>query len=163
MDEGISVTPFRTDPSPVVRIAVRKDLPALTALLKALFSIEEDFVFDEEKQRRGLSIMLDGCGKHRRTLVAELSGEVVGMCSVQILISTAEGAEAAVVEDVVVREDSRGCGIGTALMEAVVQWAGNRNIRRFQLLADRNNTAAIEFYRSRGWDSTQLICLRKRL
>lgn len=157
------MTPDRTDTPPVVRSAVREDVPALMALLKALFSIEEDFVFDEEKQRRGLSLMLDGCGKHRRVLVAELSGEVVGMCSAQILISTAEGAAAAMVEDVVVREDCRGQRIGTALMNEIVQWAMSRSICRLQLLVDRNNTAAIEFYRARGWESTQLVCFRKRL
>ena len=155
--------PVRTDTPPIVRKAVREDLPALTVLLKALFSIEEDFVFDEEKQHRGISLMLDGCGKHRCMLVAEHSGEVVGMCSAQILISTAEGAEAAVVEDVVVREDCRGRGIGTALMEAMVQWAETRGISRLQLLADSKNSAAMEFYQSHGWASTRLICLRKRL
>ena len=146
----------------VIRNAIRDDLPALTELLKVLFEIEEDFVFDEVKQRRGLSLMLDGCGKHRLILVAELAGEVVGMCSAQVLVSTAEGGEAAVTEDVVVREDCRGFGIGSGLLEAVGMWAETRGISRLQLLADRNNASAIEFYRSHGWESTQLICLRKR-
>ncbi len=146
---------------PFIRSAEEKDLPALTALLKALFSIEEDFVFDAEKQRRGLSLMLDGCGKHRRILVAELSGKVVGMCSAQILISTAEGREAVLVEDVVVREDYRGRGIGKALMNALAKWVRERGISRMQLLADRQNQAGIDFYRKQGWLVTQLICLRK--
>ena len=143
-------TPVRIDTPPVIRKAVGEDLPALTALLKALFSIEEDFVFDEEKQRRGLSLMLDGCGKHRRMLVAEAAGQVVGMCSAQILISTAEGREAAVIEDVVVRVDCRGRGIGAALMDAIGHWAGGRGISRLQLLADRHNEEGIEFYRKQG-------------
>jgi GNAT superfamily N-acetyltransferase len=96
-------------------------------------------------------------------LVAEHSGEVVGMCSAQILISTAEGREAAVIEDVVVREDCRNSGIGTALMNAIGQWAGSRGISRLQLLADRHNEAGIGFYRKQGWQTTQLICLRKRV
>ena len=104
---------------------------------------------------------MDGCGKHRCILVTEASGEVVGMCSAQILISTAEGREAAVIEDVVVREDCRGRGIGTALMDAIGKWAGGRGISRLQLLADRNNTPAIEFYRGQEWHTTELICLRK--
>jgi ribosomal protein S18 acetylase RimI-like enzyme len=151
------------DTPPVIRKAVAEDLPALTALLKALFAIEEDFVFDEEKQRRGLFLMMDGCGKHRCMLVAELSGEVVGMCSAQILVSTAEGREAAVIEDVVVREDCRSRGIGNALMDAIGKWARGRGIFRIQLLADKHNEAGIEFYRRQGWKVTQLICLRKVL
>jgi ribosomal protein S18 acetylase RimI-like enzyme len=157
------MTPVRIDTPPVIRKAVAEDLPALTALLKALFSIEEDFIFDEEKQRRGLFLMLDGCGKHRCMLVAELSGEVVGMVSAQVLVSTAEGREAAVIEDVVVREDCRGGGIGAALMDAIGDWACGRGISRLQLLADRHNEAGIGFYRKQGWKTTQLICLRKML
>jgi ribosomal protein S18 acetylase RimI-like enzyme len=157
------MTPGRNDISPIIRQAVQEDLPALTALLKGLFSIEEDFVFDEEKQRRGLSLMMDGCGKHRCLLVAVLSGQVAGMCSAQILVSTAEGREAAIIEDVVVREDCRGRGIGTALMNAIGRWAEERGISRLQLLADRENEAGIEFYRRQGWQATRLICLRRRL
>mgnify|MGYP001818459711 CR=1 FL=1 len=157
------MTPIRLDTPPVVRRAAREDLPALTALLKALFAIEEDFVFDEQKQGRGILLMLDGCGKHRSMLVADLSGEVVGMCSAQILVSTAEGCEAAIIEDVVVRGDCRGRGIGTAMMDAMGQWAEGRGVSRLQLLADCDNSAGIEFYRKRGWGTTKLICLRKRL
>lgn len=158
------MTVFRSDDTPpVIRTATGEDLPALTALLKALFSIEADFLFDEEKQRRGLSLMLDGCGKHRRVLVAELAGQVVGMCSAQIVISTAEGREAALVEDVMVPADCRGRGVGRALLAALGTWAEGRGISRLQLLADRGNDAGIEFYSKNGWQTTQLICLRKRL
>lgn len=148
--------------SPVIRSAGRADLPALVQLLGALFAIEADFFFDAEKQRRGLSLMLDGCGKHRQVLVAEAGGEVIGMCSGQLLISTAEGAVAAMVEDMVVREDCRGAGVGAMLLKAIGAWARQRGAVRLQLLADLDNAPAIEFYRGRGWNTTRLICLRKR-
>jgi len=155
----------RTDTGtpPVIRTAIGEDLSALTALLKALFTMEEEFLFDEEKQRRGLSLMLDGCGKHRRVMVAELAGEVVGMCSAQLLISTAEAREVAVVEDVVVREDCRGKGIGTAMMDALGKWARERGISRLRLLTDWQNRDGIDFCLKQGWHRTQLVCLRKRL
>ena len=146
---------------PVIRSAGKDDLPALIGLLKTLFAIEEDFVADEAKQRRGLFLMINGCGKHRQVLVAEAGGEVIGMCSAQILISTAEGREAALMEDMVVRADFRGRGVGTLLLDAIGRWAEKRGICRLQLLADRNNTPAIDFYRKQGWRPTQLICLRK--
>jgi GNAT superfamily N-acetyltransferase len=152
-----------TDTPPVIRRATGEDLSALTALLKALFTIEEKVLFDEEKQRRGLSLMLDGCGKHRRVMVAELAEEVVGMCSAQIFISTAEAREVAVVEDVVVREDYRGKGIGTALMDSLEKWARGRGIARLRLLTDWQNQDGIDFCLKQGWHRTQLACLRKQL
>ena len=141
-----------------IRSAEPADLDSLVSLLAALFSIEEDFVFDAPKQRRGLTLMLEnerGC-----VLVAEAEGEVVGMCSGQLLVSTAEGGLSLLVEDVVVHEPWRGCGVGRLLLEAISGWAKAKKASRLQLLADRNNIPALDFYRHQGWRTTELICLR---
>jgi ribosomal protein S18 acetylase RimI-like enzyme len=141
-----------------MRSAEPADLDSLVSLLAALFSIEEDFVFDESKQRRGLSLMLEnerGC-----VLVAEAEGLVIGMCSGQLLVSTAEGGLSLLIEDVVVDERWRGRGVGRLLMAAISDWAKANKVSRLQLLADRNNVPALDFYRSLGWQTTELICLR---
>jgi ribosomal protein S18 acetylase RimI-like enzyme len=146
-------------PSILIRPAQQNDLNHLVSLLEKLFSIEEDFVFNEQLQRKGLQIMLTnelGC-----ILVAEAAGEVVGMCSGQLTASTAEGGPALLVEDVVVHEDFRGKGIGGRLMRWLAEWGKAKGVSRFQLLADRNNTAALDFYTKLGWQTTELICLRK--
>lgn len=142
----------------VVRAARNADIDHLVNLLRSLFAIEQDFVFDPSRQRQGLAMMLDnpqGC-----LLVAEEDGQVVGMCSGQLLVSTAEGGLSLLVEDVVVDEKWRGRGVGRLLVEAVSDWARDNNVRRLQLLADRNNTPALAFYRCLGWKGTELICLR---
>ncbi|MDD3813509.1 MAG: GNAT family N-acetyltransferase [Desulfocapsaceae bacterium] len=141
-----------------IRNAEPADLDSLIYLLAALFAIEEDFIFDESRQRRGLTLMLGnerGC-----VLVAEAGGQVVGMCSGQLLISTAEGGLSLLVEDVVVHERWRGLGVGRQLIEAISDWARANKVSRLQLLADRNNIPALDFYRSLGWQTTELICLR---
>jgi hypothetical protein len=71
-------------------------------LLNELFSREADFDVDEKCQHRGLKLMLDGCGNHRCVKVADVAGAVVGMCTAQILISTAKGGLVALIEDMVV-------------------------------------------------------------
>lgn len=144
-----------------VRGAELSDADDLLDLLKALFTMEKDFFFQEEVQRRGISLMLREQGRERQVFVAENDGKVLGMCSIQTLISTAEGTLVGLVEDVVVREGFRGNGIGNLLMEAVDGWAKRHGLTRLQLLADRNNTPALKFYESRGWKITRLICLRK--
>ena len=141
-----------------IRSAEPADLDSLVSLLAALFSIEEDFVFDAPKQRRGLTLMLEnerGC-----VLVAEAEGEVVGMCSGQLLVSTAEGGLSLLVEDVVVHEPWRRRGVGRLLLEAISGWSKAKKASRLQLLADRNNIPALDFYRHQGWRTTELICLR---
>ena len=146
----------------VIRMAQRGDLDALVKLLEALFRLEPDFTPDPVRQRRGLTLFLDGCGKHRCLLVAETAGEVVAMASIQVLVSTAEGGLVGLVEDVVVAAAHRGRGVGRQLMTALADWAHRHGLSRLQLLADRENRAALEFYARLGWRPTQLICLRKR-
>lgn len=144
-----------------VRPAEERDIDSLVNLLLALFSIEEDFSFDEARQRAGLTMMLDnerGC-----LLVAEDDGRIVGMCSGQITVSTAEGGPALLVEDVVVHADWQRKGIGRQLMDSIGAWASARGIGRLQLLADRGNKPALDFYDRLGWQPTALICLRRRI
>jgi GNAT superfamily N-acetyltransferase len=145
-------------PQTKVRPAVPGDIDVLTMLLELLFSVEEDFQFDAKRQRKGLKMMLDNSAAC--ILVAEIEGKVVGMCSGQTTISTAEGGPALLVEDVVVATDWRGRKIGKGLVQALGDWAARRGIARLQLLADRNNGTALEFYRKLGWQTTSLIALR---
>jgi ribosomal protein S18 acetylase RimI-like enzyme len=144
-----------------IRPARTSDLDDLVQLLALLFAIEEDFAFDAERQRQGLALLLDTATAV--VLVAEAEGRVVGMCSGQLTVSTAEGGPALLVEDVVVASPWQGRGVGRHLLVALEQWAGARKIGRLQLLADRTNRAALDFYKAVGWQGTELICLRKRL
>jgi len=144
----------------LIRSARSADLEALVELLRLLFGIEADFDFDPVRQRRGLEMLLAHEGAV--VLVAEAEGEVVGMCSGQFTISTAEGGFALLVEDMVVAEAWQGRGLGRKLLTALEQWAAASKIGRLQLLADRNNTRGLNFYRRLGWQATELICLRRR-
>ena len=143
-----------------IRPARPSDIDSLTLLLKALFAIEADFAFDETLQRHGLRLLLDN--PRACVLVAMTQGRVVGMCTGQLTISTAEGGPALLVEDVVVHEDWQGRGLGRRLMKKIGRWATDNRAHRLQLLADRNNRAGLEFYKKLGWQTTDLICLRKR-
>ena len=142
----------------LIRQAEGRDLQSLAALLRLLFSVEEDFSFNEEKQLHGLRLMLES--KSAIVLVAVIGHQVVGMCSGQLLISTAEGAASVVVEDVVVRPEDQGKGVGRMLLQSVTKWSEENGGQRMQLLADRNNQAALAFYEHLGWQTTDLICLR---
>lgn len=143
----------------MIRPARSDDLPALLSLLKQLFSIEKDFNFDAEKQRRGLELLMQS--KTSFMAVADIGGQVVGMATGQLLVSTAEGRAALLVEDVTVDSAHQGKGLGPKLLQAVGEWGRSCGAQRMQLLADKENHRAIEFYQKQQWQTTQLICLRK--
>ena len=146
-----------------IREGLLSDIPELVELLKDLFSIEEDFQFDQKKQENGLKMILESNPDEKIVLAAELEGRVIGMCSAQIFISTAEGARSAMIEDMIVRAGFRGKGIGKKIMYGIVSWAKRNDVKRLQLLSDKNNRNAISFYRQNDWDSTRLICLRRKI
>lgn len=144
----------------VLRDARETDVDAMVELLQQLFAIEADFSPQPEKQRRGLTLML-ARPEHAKLLVAEIAGRVAGMLTAQVLVSTGEGERVALLEDMVVDAAHRGHGIGGALLGAMEAWATESGFPRLQLLADRENAPALEFYRRHRWSQTQLVAWRK--
>lgn len=150
-----------THPAPeaLIRQATPTDIPAMVTLLAQLFSIEKDFCADPGKQAQGLALLLESGSA--MAWVAEHQGTVVGMVTLQALISTAEGGAVGLIEDLVVASDWRGRGLGGKLIGTAETWAVAHGLTRLQLLADRGNAAALAFYEQRGWEPTQLVALRK--
>ena len=149
-----------SEPNLIVRPAKLADVPALVELLRELFSVERDFAFDPAKHSKGLLLLL-ARGEGACALVAELNGAVVGMATAQTLVSTAEGGECALVEDVVVSKPKRGLGIGPRLLEEIEEWCRGRGIARLQLMADKGNDEGLAFYQREGWAQTRMIVVRK--
>jgi len=144
----------------IIRRAESLDIPHLVDLLRDLFSIEIDFDFNAGLQEQGLFIMLQS-PETRCIMVAEVNENVVGMCTGQLLVSTAKGGFSGLIEDMVIRHEYRGKGLGTCLLDAVEKWCNSSGAKRIQLLADKNNTKALAFYEKCNWQKTDLICLRK--
>ena len=143
-----------------IRRAETSDIPGLALLLEQLFAIEADFDFDEKLQEKGLAMMLGSTG-NRCVMAARIGGQIAGMCTAQLVVSTAEGGLSALVEDLVVDECYRGQGVGSRLLEAVEKWCVENGAKRIQLLADATNEKGLEFYRKKNWNRTKMICLRK--
>jgi GNAT superfamily N-acetyltransferase len=152
----------------IFRPACSTDIPTLCDLLEELFTLEADFQPDRNKQARALQLLIDKTNVNPEqpagvVWVAERAGQVIGMCSLQVYISTAEGGEVGLVEDVIIDAAHRQQGIGRQLLSSLEAWAHERDLSRLQLLADTDNTGAIAFYQQQGWELTQLQALRKPL
>ena len=148
--------------SPRITTATAADIPELIGLLGILFAIEQDFTPDVEKQRRGLTGLL-ASPSGQVAIARDAQGRAIGLATAQLVLSTAEGAPSDWIEDVVVESDWRGKGLGRALLAYVLQWARSQGATRAQLLADLDNTPALEFYEHLGWQSTRLGARRLML
>lgn len=145
----------------LVRPARPEDIDAMAKLISLVFLLEEDFIVDVNKQRQGLKLFFESPAG-RCIFVAEYRKQVIGMCSAQLLASTAEGGWKAVVEDVVVEEAFRGRGIAKKMLSALEEWANGLGVKRLDLLADNNNINALNFYSRMKWKRTNLIALQKK-
>ena len=143
-----------------IDLATIDDIPELCLLLAELFAIE-NFIANPEKQEKGLQHLIesaDAC-----VIVARYHKKAIAMSTAQLLFSTVEGAPSMVIEDLIVASSHRGKGIGKALLQHTKEWGQQRGCSRAQLLADRHNTPALKFYSALGWNTTELICLHRKI
>ena len=143
-------------PNYVIENANTQDIPDLIALLTILFGIEADFHADVAKQKKGLELLINHPENGVIKVAKNQKGQVIGMVSAQLVISTAQGSPSAWVEDMVVEDAYRDKGVGKALLEAALIWAKGKGATRAQLLVDTENTPALGYYAHLGWESTQL-------
>ena len=136
------------------------DIPALVGLLAILFGIEKDFSADFSKQKIGLELLLKNPQTATIQVAKNAAGKAIGMVSAQLVISTAQGAKSAWVEDMVIDGAYRGQGVGKQLLQNSLGWAKNRGATRAQLLVDIENTDAVGYYQHLNWENTQLLARR---
>lgn len=142
--------------------ATMDDLPQLADLLFDLFSHEQDFTPDREKQLRGLQLILEQPSRGR-IFVVRNETKIIGMINLLITISTAEGGFVLLLEDLVIERDHRGQGYGDRLLQHAFDFAREKGFHRITLLTDKPNIRATRFYLNHGFVESDMIPLRKYL
>ncbi|MGZ0149490.1 N-acetyltransferase family protein [Kribbella sp. WER1] len=132
-----------------IRRARPDDVPALVELIYALAEYErarhECHVTEDQ-----LQIALFGENPAAFCHVAEHEGQVVG-CAIWFLnFSTWRGVHGIYLEDLFVRPETRGSGLGKALLTALAQECVRNNYERLEWSVLNWNTPAIDFYKSLG-------------
>ncbi len=144
---------------PTVTKAIVDDIPQLCELLNFLFTQEADFQPDIDKQSAGLRQIIEN-PEVGTILVLREGSTAVGMVNVLYTISTVCGGRVANVEDMIVRPEKRGNGLGSSLLKAAIGHAQAEGCLRITLLTDRTNDSAIRFYQRHGFVTSAMIPLR---
>jgi len=148
--------------TPRVEPATAADIEAMSGLLGELFALESDFRPAPEKQRRGLRLILEQPALGQ-LFVLRHDGQVIGMANALLTVSTAEGQQVVLLEDVIVKAGFRGQQLGRLLIKHVLDWAQARGLTRVTLLADQDNAGALAFYRKLGFAPSAMCVWRKKL
>lgn len=138
--------------------ATLEDLSELTELLMDLFSQEEDFTPDHEKQLRGLRLILEQPSRGR-IFVLRNHQKIIGMINLLITISTAEGGFVLLLEDLFIRKEHRGQGYGSRLMKHAIDFARQKNFLRITLLTDQPGESR-RFYLKHGFQESGMVPMR---
>ncbi|MDT0605875.1 GNAT family N-acetyltransferase [Croceitalea rosinachiae] len=144
----------------IIRDAVKTDMSRVLELIQELASFE--------KEPNSVEVTLEelieaGYGEKPlyHCFVAEVDGKVEGMALVYPRYSTWRGPVIHL-EDLIVTQDMRGTGLGSALLKRVVQYGKEQGVKRIGWEVLDWNEPAIKFYESKGanvmrdWDVVQL-------
>jgi GNAT superfamily N-acetyltransferase len=142
-----------------IELAATVDIDAMADLLYELFTLESDFKPERVKQLAALRWILDHPA-HGRLFVAREGDQVVGMANALVSISTAEGGPVVILEDVILAASHRSNGFGRQLVEHVLRWAASEGMPRVTLLADKDNAAALAFYKRLGFEESAMVVRR---
>ena len=138
-----------TREEPVVRAALPEDVPALLELIRLLAvyeKLEDEVRATPELVRRSLF----GDPPCARALLAETGERPVGMAVYFFNYSTFLSRPGLYLEDLFVRKEWRGRGLGRLLLQCLARIAVERRCGRFEWAVLDWNTSAIGFYREMG-------------
>ena len=133
----------------LIRTANENDVPAIFALIKELAEFEKlaDQINTTENELRKT---LFGEDRFVKILLAEFNGEIVGQALFFKNFSTFLGKPGIYLEDLYVKPEMRGKGIGKMLLDKIISIAKERNYGRVEWSVLDWNESAIDFYKKIG-------------
>ena len=132
----------------IIRKATKNDMPSVLELIQELATFEKEpdavVVTVDDLVRDGFSENpLFQC------FVAEVENEIIGMALYYYRYSTWKG-KTIHLEDLIVKENKRGTGVGFALYKEIIKQGKAENVRRIEWNVLDWNTPAIDFYEKSG-------------
>lgn len=132
-----------------IRNAALKDVPQIRQFILDL-AIYEKAEHEVEASEADLAHSLFGEDATAHALICEDNGKALGFAVYFFNYSTWQGRNGLYLEDLYVSKDSRGKGVGKALLQHLAKIAVDNHCGRFEWSVLDWNTPAIEFYQSLG-------------
>jgi GNAT superfamily N-acetyltransferase len=132
-----------------IRPATREDLPLIAALIRALAEYEK-LAHEVRFNEATLGANLFGARAFAEVVIGEVDGTMQGFALFFHNFSTFEGRPGIYLEDLFVRPEARGSGLGKALLSHIAGLAVERGCARLEWSVLDWNAPAIGFYEKLG-------------
>ena len=132
-----------------IRPAARADLPLIAQFIRDL-AVYEKLAHEVRFDEATLGEKLFGPRPYAEVVIGELEGEPQGFALFFHNFSTFEGRPGLYLEDLFVRPEARGSGLGKALLAHLAQLCVTRDCARLEWSVLDWNTPAIGFYQNLG-------------
>jgi glucosamine-phosphate N-acetyltransferase len=138
--------------SMMIRPTKPEDFDSIVPLLKQLWPA------DPLDLKAARDIFDRGLASDKRAYFCACHGDkIIGFCTVIIRDCLWLQGNVGYICDLVVDQDYRGSGVGTALVERAVEFARQRDCRRVELDSGFHRTAAHQFYEKRGFEKRAFL------
>jgi GNAT superfamily N-acetyltransferase len=144
-------------PSVTLREATSVDAPSIVTLIRALARVMDVVTPVDEAYVREY-IASSGSG----ILVADDSGQVIGLLSYSLRPSLVHAGRSCVIEELVIEETTQRQGVGARLVEDLLRRAAEWGCIEVSVSTLAGERGAIEFYKARGF-SDDAVLLEKHL
>ena len=135
--------------SVTIRPARPEDTPVVVDLIRRLAEYER-LAHEAEASEAGIAAALFGDTPRVFCEIAEADGEVAGFALWFYTFSTFAGRHGIYLEDLFVKPEFRGQGVGKALLQHLARRCVDEGLGRFEWSVLDWNEPAIQFYRSQG-------------
>ena len=151
----MAVNDRKAEPGVIIRPATQEDFDDILTLLKQLWPAN---AIDLKAAR---DIFTRGLASDRRAYLCACRGDrIIGFCTIMIRDCLWLQGDVGYLCDLVVDQEHRGSGVGTALVEEAVEIARQRGCRRVELDSGFHRTAAHQFYEKRGFEKRAFLFSR---
>ena len=140
------------NPSPIELIEAGPEHAARIDHLVAAFHQHEGVNVAARARRTSIDSLLAMPAQGRILLVQDRDNEIVGYAVMAFGFSLEFGGRDAFLDEVFVRKEFRGQGIGSAALTAVCAWARREGLCALHLEVERDNKAAKALYSRAGFE-----------
>lgn len=125
------------------------DIPSIQSLMEMYYQ-EDGYPFDKSLTQHNLSLFIQDTSLGQ-LLVATAENEIVAYIAVTLGFSFEFGGRDAFIDEVFVKPEWRGQGIGTLCLEAAFAWCQQAQVRKLHLEVEKNKPATYKLYQKLGF------------